>query len=221
MSKNVSLISFKHSNRHLDIFYSEPISWLEVFILNKHFHERHKRQNTRLCFLSFISWTAQSCKLSSLSLSRRISTRQYFYCDTFPHFYEELSGLAFSVHFNLRNSSFIFQFYFFVGSSEYLEMLRKSVCYIPFEYNNVQGCKHMNRRDYTVITAILTTPTLCDDGVDILPRCPLHWIRPYTFSWAAATIIKQLTFVVPDGPTLDERNRQKQPQLPRILLSET
>ena len=81
-------------------------------------------------------------------------------------------------------------------------MLRKSVCYIPFEYNNVQGCKHMNRRDYAVITAILTTPTLCDDGVDILPRCPLHWIRPYTFSWAAATIIKQLTFVVPDGPTL-------------------
>ena len=106
------------------------------------------------------------------------------------------------MHFNLRNSSFIFQFYFFVGSSEYLEMLRKSVCYIPFEYNNVQGCKHMNRRDYAVITAILTTPTLCDDGVDILPRCPLHWIRPYTFSWAAATIIKQLTFVVPDGPTL-------------------
>jgi hypothetical protein len=104
--------------------------------------------------------------------------------------------------FQFAQFFFYFSFFFSVGSSEHLEMLRKSVCYIPFEYNNVQGCKHMNRRDYAVITAILTTPTLCDDGVDILPRCPLHWIRPYTFSWAAATIIKQLTFVVPDGPTL-------------------
>ena len=34
-----------HSNIQIDtyIFYSEPISWLEVSILNKHFHERHKR----------------------------------------------------------------------------------------------------------------------------------------------------------------------------------
>nr|CAH0106696.1 unnamed protein product [Daphnia galeata] len=63
-------------------------------------------------------------------------------------------------------------------SSEHLEMLRKSGCYIPFEYSNVQDCPWTWTGDYAVITAILTTLTLCDDGVDILPLCPLHWIRP-------------------------------------------